>query len=382
MAEETRPTAGFFSSEPDAPDGIRHSAPFPAGWGRRYRLPAAHAETGTHGARPPPRLPRRNRYGSRLRCLIPPAETGTLRRIGATQKRVRFGAPRARGVRFGADLSRLFFWQARYPRRIRYAHAFGPNQKLCCGGRRRNGYAFRGSVDAETGTPLAQARDRRVVRPCVYLDWAAETGTATRCEAPPAAILSQCKLTRQARIRGRDVRGAWSVLKFSSQKRVRYRHADHSGSAQKRVRWSWAGRLSRISQKRVRRRNGYACRKIGSEARRRRIGYGFGPGFAPEHCGSDAQLADKTSFRTRFCVDKHLPGRREKAASDGPRRLAQKRVRLCPLILWKSLWDQQVIPAESGSRLSLKRVRLAADSGSGYRRNGFGCPQNRVRTGR
>lgn len=50
--------------------------------------------------------------------------------------------------------------------------------------------------------------------------------------------------------------------------------------------------------------------------------------------------------------------------------------------LWKSLWNHGVIPAESGSGKSLKRVRPAADSGSGLRRNEYGCAQNRVRGGR
>jgi len=60
---------------------------------------------------------------------------------------------------------------------------------------------------------------------------------------------------------------------------------------------------------------------------------------------------------------------------------AQKRVRFGLGFLWKSLWDQWLIPADSGTAFSLKRVRLAADSGSGLRRNEYGMPQKRVQRG-
>lgn len=49
--------------------------------------------------------------------------------------------------------------------------------------------------------------------------------------------------------------------------------------------------------------------------------------------------------------------------------------------LWISLCNAEVIPAESGSGLALKRVRVYADSGSRLRRIEYAAPQNRVRTG-
>lgn len=82
---------------------------------------------------------------------------------------------------------------------------------------------------------------------------------------------------------------------------------------------------------------------------------------------------------TCFCVDKGL--RRHPAGNtDGlVDSDTQKRVRFFARWLWKSLWDQQVIHADSGSARALKRVRLAADSGSGLRRNEYESPQNLVR---
>ena len=49
--------------------------------------------------------------------------------------------------------------------------------------------------------------------------------------------------------------------------------------------------------------------------------------------------------------------------------------------LWISLCNVEVIPAESGSALSLKQVRVYADSGSTLRRIEYAAAQNRVRRG-
>jgi hypothetical protein len=85
--------------------------------------------------------------------------------------------------------------------------------------------------------------------------------------------------------------------------------------------------------------------------------------------------------RTQFCGDNlsanlSLPVYVTKSTHG-----AQKRVRFGPEHLWKSLWEQGVIPAETGSGLALKRVRYTAESGTALRRNEYGSTQNRVRQG-
>lgn len=60
---------------------------------------------------------------------------------------------------------------------------------------------------------------------------------------------------------------------------------------------------------------------------------------------------------------------------------AQKRVRQMSDPLWISLCNAEVIPAENGSALALKRVRVYADSGSRLRRIEYAAAQNQVRRG-
>lgn len=176
--------------------------------------------------------------------------------------------------------------------------------------------------------------------------------------------------------------------KVRTQKRVRVGATSAPAGTQKQVRWAANPVLWRF------RRNGYGA-ETGTQLWRetliqdpRRNGYAFGARHAETGTLCRQRRRRQTGRRTSFCGDNQGPAQISTGIDQGmagkpriPVRRTQKRVRFHPSPLWTSLWDTQVIPAETSTRLPQIWVRPAADTGSPLRRIEYVRPQIRVRGG-
>lgn len=156
-----------------------------------------------------------------------------------------------------------------------------------------------------------------------------------------APFLRPCGIAESGTLRSYPMPGIVRRSRYAFRKPVARRCLAELGTPQKWVRPRAASRLAAIAQKRVRRR-----------------------GTRP----LDRRVSGLMCLFGCFWPTLHAA-------------VAQKRVRPRSLSLWIRLCNVEVIPAESGSALALKRVRVYADSGSRLRRIEYAAPQNQVRTG-
>jgi len=246
---------------------------------------------------------------------------------------------------------------------------------------------------AETGTQLAAVGPQKRVR-WVFQETcrgtcraagiripSAETGTVRKWRPLGFTPLVGGSFRRRRCIRGQCC--PYIMAPDPASRRIGYARTNAKAHQPRRNRYAFAFPIPPCGypQKRVRRRIGYAPSKNSVQALCRRIGYGIGPPGVRISQSQRSGQERARQKRTRFCVDKR-PYSGHKTRSGGAASAgAQKRVRFLSIPLWKTLWDQQVIPAESGSLFTLKRVRPVADSGSALRRNRYKSAQNRVRRG-
>lgn len=194
------------------------------------------------------------------------------------------------------------------------------------GCRRRNEYAGRGG----DGFPSSQVCECPLLIWRTYTWRTGEHGACRRrgraAETGTLAVRSLTCLVRRSR--------------YALRSRCRLQWFAEVGTPQKRVRW---GSMNPV---RPARRNGYGTE---SDTRFGHIGRLY-------HALYRGHIPASTPVRRRNGY----------AAGGAP--------------LWISLCNGEVIPAETGSPLSLKQVRVYADSGSTLRRIEYAAAQNRVRS--